>query len=107
MAEWNQLANDFKMCVVIYREAQAGRLLWFTRLSELLKDDMTRHELSMLEDKLQDIGVLYKKYEEVDGINSCCYFIVGEAQNLIKNISENLTNAPAIFKEGEPNVRGI
>ena len=99
MTGWTDLANDMKMCVMIYREAKAGRRLWFTKLAELLKDDMSRLDISMLEDKLQDIGVLYKKYHTINRIHSCCFFIEDDALGFIENVSENLTGYP-ITEEG-------
>lgn len=91
MPKWSNLADDMKMLVTIHREVKAGRPVWFTRLAELLKDDMNKTTISKLEDRLYDLGIIDKKYERCpDGKWSSCYRIASEAQSFVKNVADNL-----------------
>jgi hypothetical protein len=90
MTKWSNLADDMKMCVTIYRERKAGREVWFTRLSELLKDYMSRLTISKNEDRLMDLGILDKEYVKVDGKWTYCYRIGEDARFFVKNVAENL-----------------
>jgi hypothetical protein len=90
MPKWNQLAPDLKMCVTIFQEQSKGHEVWNTRLLELLKNDLTRTQISMLEDRLMDLGVLDKQWKSVDGKWTYCYRICKCTEFLIKNVVENL-----------------
>ena len=89
MSEWTDLADDMKMCVTIHNELKVSRPVWFTRLAELLKADMGRHDISKLEDRLMDLGILDKQYEKVDGKWTNCYRICSEAASFIENVADN------------------
>ena len=89
MVAWNQLSDDLKACVIIYNEIKTGRKIWFTKLAELLKDDMTKHDISRLEDRLMDLGILDKQYEKIDGKWTYGFRICSEAYNFIENVANN------------------
>ena len=104
MAEWSKLADDMKMCVTIYKEIEAGRPIWFTRLAKLLEDDMSRIKVSYLEDKLMDLGILDKQWIAVKTkrkrrwwwpktvrLNTYCYRVCKCPEDFIKNVAENVT----------------
>mgnify|MGYP001210631150 CR=1 FL=1 len=90
MTKWKSLSNDLKICVRIYQERLAGRETWASRLTELLKDDMTRTDVSMCEDKLMDLGILDKQYVKVEGKWTYCYKIESEAKSFIEGIVKHL-----------------
>lgn len=90
MVVWDQLAKDMKLCVVIYRENKAGRKVWFTRLIELLKNDMSRRDISMLHDRLYDLGIINTGYEMAEGKSTYRFTLGWEAEGYVKNIVENL-----------------
>ena len=102
MVSWKKLADDLKMCTVIYKEIQAGRPIWFSRLAEILKDEMKPHQISLLEDRLMDLGVLDKQYQIVeekrDGktvrLNTYCYRICKCPEGFIENVADNVTELP-------------
>ena len=95
MVDWDKLSPDLKMCVTIYNERESGRMVWATRLCELLKDDLTRTEVSRNEDRLMDLGILDKRYEKVEGKWTCCYLIEPEAEAFIENVAANVTRVVA------------
>ena len=91
MANWSELADDMKMVVTIYKEVQAGRPVWFTRLAELLKDDgITRSRLSYLEDRLYDLGIIDKQWEKVEKKWTYCYRVCKCPLGFIKNVADNV-----------------
>ena len=94
MAGWNELSVDLKMCVVIYKENQAGRKVWMSRLVELLKNDADRMTVSKNEDRLYDLGIINMGYERVDGKWTNCLSLGPEANGFVKNVAENLTGYP-------------
>lgn len=94
MSEWSKLSPDLKICVVIYRENQAKREVWRTRLCQLLEGELTKQEISKNEDRLMDLGVLDSEYRKVDGLWTSCFSICSEAKGFIDNVSENLTGYP-------------
>ena len=90
MTKWESLSDDLKVCVRIYQEQSAGKDVWFSRLAELLKDDVSKANLPKCEDKLMDLGILDKRYIKVDGLWTSCYIIGPEAESFIENIVKNL-----------------
>jgi predicted transcriptional regulator len=97
VAKWSDLADDMKMLVTIHNEVEAGRPVWFTRLAELLKDDMTKTTISMLEDQLYDMGMIDKQTELCqDGKWGSCYRIESEAQAFVKKVADNVEGGPEI-----------
>jgi len=94
MVEWSKLAPDLKMLVTVYRENQSGAAVWMSRLAELLDGHCTKLELSKAEDKLNDLGLIDGKYEKVGRLWTHCYKVSSDAENFVKNISNNLTGYP-------------
>ena len=90
MTKWESLSDDLKVCVRIYQDQSAGKDVWFSSLAELLKDEVSKVDLSKCEDKLMDLGILDKRYIKVDGMWTSCYQISPEAESFIKHIVENL-----------------
>ena len=90
MVAFSRLAPDLKMCVRIYQERVKGKEVWFSRLVELLKGDVSKLEISKNEDRLMDIGILDKEYKKVESLWTSCYVIDEMAESFVENVVENL-----------------
>lgn len=85
-----ELANDLKMMLNIYHHDQAGTPIWFSKLAEEL--NIPRVEISKLDDKLSDLGLIDREYMLVDGKWTYCYHIADEAVHLMEQVDKSQTS---------------
>lgn len=87
MQSWSVLSNDLKICSVIYQyQHEKNEKVWFSKLVDLLADDMSRTTVSKTVDKLFDLGMIDGTWEKVDGKWTRTFKIAGEAEDLIRTI---------------------
>ena len=97
MAEWDALAKDMKMLVTIYNERKAGRPIWFSRLAELLKDDLTKTDITEMLQYNDGTEADISRLDDPDNVGdfiTCGFFICNK-----RRISFGLGN-PAQYPAG-------
>lgn len=88
MVDWSILSNDLKICYIIREYAEKGKKLYFTKLVEELKEDMSRTTASKTLNKLFDLGIIDGSWEKVDSKWTRVFRIAGEAEDLVEKIYE-------------------
>ena len=89
LTDWSILSNDLKVCYVIYDCQKNRKKIWFSKLVEVLANDVSRATISKSLDKLFDLGMIDGNWEKVDGKWTRVFKIAGEAEDLVKAIYEN------------------
>lgn len=86
MVDWSVLSYDLKICYIIkeYQERKEG--VYFTKLVDELKNDMSRSTVSKTLNKLFDLGIIDGTWEKVDDKWIRVFRIAGEAEDLINKI---------------------
>lgn len=75
------------MLITIYQHEKINEPMWFSKLAMVL--GVPRVEVSKLEDKLYDLGLLDMKYEKVDNKWTNCYHVGEEIKYLLDSIIES------------------
>ena len=60
--------------------------IWFSKLVDILKGEISRSTISKNLDKLFDLGIIDGKWEKVDNKWTRTFKISGEAKNFINHI---------------------
>lgn len=89
MVEWRILSSDLKVCAVIYEYNLKDEKIWFSKLVEELKGDVSKGTITKVADRLFDLGVIDGNWERVNGKWTRVLSIAGEAESFIKNVYEN------------------
>jgi hypothetical protein len=83
------LSKEFKVAAQIYECNQKNESIWFTRLAELLKDQMSAATLMKALRALFEWGIVRAEYGETNkGRAGRLLFIAGESKDTIKEIYE-------------------
>jgi len=65
--------------------------LWMTKIVEKLSSRFTKRDISMTMDKLDDLCLIYSKYEKVGKWWTCCYHVEEDLkETLAKVIGEKV-----------------
>jgi hypothetical protein len=83
-----KIKPDLNMMLIIYKHEQVNDSIWFSKLVEEIK--LPRVEVSKLEDKLYDLGLLNMKYEKVENKWTNCYHIEDEAKYLLEQLARHV-----------------
>ena len=83
-----ELDNELKVLVMLYWITKVeAEPCWFTRVVE--RTGLQRSEVSRAQDRLDDLGLIYEKYETVGKTYTNCWHLEDEAEAFVKE----LTNA--------------
>lgn len=80
------LSTDLQVMAMVYDYNIQDKPIWFSKLIELFKGNLSSSEISKAQDRLYDLGLLNTKYENVDGMWTCCWHIEDEGKSFINNI---------------------
>lgn len=84
------LSNEEKIGIEINVDNDEGVPIYFTKLVEVLKGEISRTTISKVIDKLFDLGMMTAKWENVDGKWIRSFRITGEYRDYFKNLNENI-----------------
>ena len=88
-----QLSNDFKVAVRILDYNKKGEPVWFAKLVEDMKEEVSKVTISKNIDKLFDLGIINGDWEKLsNGKWVRTFQIAGEASSLIESIAEKYPN---------------
>ena len=88
------LTKEFEIACRIHDYAERGEMVWFTRLVDDLRDKMSRVTVSKYIDVLFDLGIINGEWKQTeDGKMVRAFTIAGEAEGLVKHISEKNRNS--------------
>ena len=59
---------------------------WFSRMVE--RTGLERSEVSKAQDKLDDLGMIYEKYELVGKLYTNCWHLEDEAEEIVKGLAK-------------------
>lgn len=96
MVTWDTLSNELKMCVLIYREQKAGRMVTAPRLVKLMDGMMTESETQRRAKSHVLIGLLTTEFTQVDEHRPMSYLIPLESMSFIKEIEDLLSKDEAL-----------
>jgi len=83
------LSKEFKVACEIYRFNEKGEKVWFTKLKESLKDEMSQSTLMNAIRTLFDWGIAKAEYGETGaGRAGRLLYISGESRHIIREIYE-------------------
>ena len=80
------LSADLQVMAMVYDYNIQGKPIWFSKLVELFKGNITKSDISKAQDRLYDLGLLFTEYKDVDGFWTCCWFIEDEGKHFIDSI---------------------
>ena len=103
MLDWNKLSNELKMCVLIYKEQEAGKVVRASRLVELMKDLLPGEEALDCAESFTDLGIIASKHTKIGDDWPECYSIPPESLSFVEDIIEKLSKTEALHnsKGGE------
>jgi hypothetical protein len=83
------LSNEFKVAAQIYEYNEAKKNIWFSKLAELLKDEMSPTTVINSLRGLTQWGIVRAEYGPTDkGRAGRLLFIAGESKTVIKEVYE-------------------
>ncbi len=81
-----ELSVELKVLRRIRAFEKKNEKVWFTKLLKSFDGDITRSELSKAEDKMQDLGMIRKKYEQAEGKWTSCYSVESEVRSFADSL---------------------
>jgi len=86
----NPLSNEFKVACEIYKAEANGESIWYTRLVERLKGEVSKNTISDAIDTLFDWGIIRGEYGPTEkGKAGRLFEISNEHKHRIKDLYEN------------------
>lgn len=86
------LSNEERIGITINISNSEDIPIYFTKLVERFKGEISRATISKVIDKLFDLGMMTANWENVDGKWIRSFRITGEYRDYFKNLNENIQN---------------
>lgn len=79
---------DLKVLIMLYWITKVEQEpCWFTKMVE--RTGLSRSEVSKAQDKLDDLGLIYEKYEAIGKTYTNCWHLEDEAEEFIKGLTDH------------------
>ena len=86
------LSKEEIVALSIQNENENGTKIYFSKLTHILKDEISRGTISKIIDKLFDLGMLTAKWENENGKWIRALYVAGEYKEYFKNLSDNINS---------------
>jgi len=80
------LSNEEKIGLEIYGSNVESKEIYFSKLTDLLKDEISRSTISKVIDKLFDLGMVTAKWENENGKWVRSLYITGEYKEFFQHL---------------------
>lgn len=86
------LSKEEIVALMIHNENENGAKIYFSKLTHMLENKISRGTISKIIDKLFDLGMITAKWENESGKWIRSLYVTGEYKEYFKNLSANINS---------------